>query len=165
MNSPTMRSQTARLWVQHSSSHQLPRTRLLCSWDNRKPALASSNPVALTLAYGLVFSSSHWPSSLPDMTAPHDLSQLPSGSAEGEKQNRNSLNTTGLLSQTHLHSWRTEQVFTYTYMDKLLKDHRVDSLLLWKSRAELHPASYVQMCWKFPSLTILLIGPCNRNVC
>lgn len=104
---PSVRSQTAQFQVQHSSSHQIPRTGLLRSWgtSTRKPALASSEPQsALTLAYGLVFSSSHWPSSLPDMMAPHDLSQLPSGSAGREKQTGTSLITTGQLSQSQLRS-------------------------------------------------------------
>ena len=113
---PTTRSQTPRFQVRHSSSHQLPQTRLLRSWGDstRKPALARSEPqFALTLAYGLVFFSLHWPSSPPDTMAPHDLSQLPSGSAGREKQTETSLILTGHLSQTQLHSWRREQVRTH----------------------------------------------------
>lgn len=114
---PPARSQTAGLQMRHSSSHQLPQSRQLCSCgtSTRKPALASSEPqFALTLAYGLVSFSSHWPSSLPDRTAPHDPSQLPSGSAGREKQTSTSLIVTEHLSQTQLHSWRREQVCPHT---------------------------------------------------
>ena len=159
-----MRSQTARFQVQHSSSHQLPWTRLLRSWgtSTRKPALASSKPqFALTLAYGLVFSFSHWPSSLPDTMVPHDLSQLPSGSAGREKQTGTTLIITGHLSQTQLHSWKRTGMYTPTRKDKLLKDCRTHSLLWWQSTVELHPASYLQSNATKPSasklpLTIIL---------
>lgn len=83
---------------------------------------SSETQLALTLAYGLVFSSSHWPSSLPDMMAPRDLSQLPSGSAGGEKTDRNWIdytktspsNTAPLLEK------RTD-MYVPTHKDKLLK--------------------------------------------